>query len=102
MKYFRVILATAILSFAFLLSSCEKDEMEISGDSGLRVENECSVDAEIYFDGDYIGDVESEKTRNWEVPSGTHKVKADCSYKGEVEKSYNFPAGNIVLFTLSD
>lgn len=95
-----LLIAFSLLSFTIILTSCEEDEMDISGDSGLLVVNELSVDAEIYFDGDFIGDVDGEDTREWDVPSGNHTVKAECSYMGDVEKSPYFPKGGVIKFTI--
>ena len=99
-KGFFLIMALSILSLVITLTSCEEDEIEISGDSGLLVENQLTVDAEIYFDGDYIGDVDGEDSREWSVPSGNHTVKAECSYMGDVEKTPYFPKGSVIKFTI--
>jgi len=103
MKLLRKLLLILIIfpfSFSFLITSCEEDETEISGDSSLLVKNELSVSADIYFDGDFIGDVDDESSRTWSVPSGTHTVKAECSYKGDVVKTPTFPVGGTVTMTL--
>jgi hypothetical protein len=85
-----------------LFSSCEEEEepFQITGNSGLRVKNQSSVEAKIYFDGDFIGKVQEDKSRDWNVPVGSHKVKADCSYKGCVKKSAYFPQDGIIEMTL--
>ena len=95
-----LIMIFSFLSLAITLTSCEEEEIEISGDSALLVKNEISISADIYFDGDYIGDVDGDDSRRWSVPSGNHTVKADCSYKGDVEKSPYFPVGGVVTITL--
>ncbi len=95
-----LIMSFSFLSLAITFTSCEEDEVEISGDSGLLVENQLSVDAEIYFDGDFIGDVDGEDTREWSVPSGSHTVKAECSYMGDVEKTPYFPKDGVIKFTI--
>lgn len=85
-KFFTVI-------FLMLLSlSCEKEE-DITGDSGLKIINDCSVGIRIYFDDSYIGRVESDESETWAVPSGTHTVKATCSFYDDWEKSLSFTTG---------
>lgn len=96
-----LILAFSVLALTFVFSSCdEEDEIEISGDSGLIVQNDTKVDAEIYFDDDFIGEVDDGESREWSVPSGTHTVKADCSYLGEIKKTPYFSSGNKIKITL--
>lgn len=41
----------------------------------LRLKNELSVTADIYLDGEFIGDEEDESSRTWSVPSGIHTAK---------------------------
>jgi hypothetical protein len=95
-----LLIAFSLFSLVIIITSCEEDEMEITGDSGLLVVNELTIDAEIYFDGDFIGDVDDEDSREWSVPSGTHTVKAECSYMGDVEKTPYFPKGGVIKFTV--
>ncbi|MBU8892144.1 MAG: hypothetical protein KOO66_05160 [Bacteroidales bacterium] len=90
----------SLFLLAIISISCEEEEVEISGDSGLIVVNDLSVDADIYFDGDYIGDVDDDDSREWSVPSGNHTVKADCSYMGDIEESKYFPKDNKIRMTL--
>ena len=83
------LLIFSFLSLAITLTACKEEEISISGDSSLFVKNELSVDAEIYFEGDFIGEVKNDDSRRWSVPSGNHTIKADCSYKGEGEWKSN-------------
>jgi len=65
-----------------LLTSCDEGDKPgapvwITGDSALTVENPLGDDYTVYFDGKYIGSVDSNSTRTWEVPSGAHSVQVD-------------------------
>ena len=46
----------------------------ISGESTLRVIVSDDI-TNVYFDGDYLGTVAPGETRDYDVPTGTHKVK---------------------------
>jgi hypothetical protein len=99
--FFKLIICCLLL-LAIALISCEQEEISISGDSSFFVKNELSVDAQIYFEEDFIGEVKKDDSRRWSVPSGSHTVKADCSYKGDIEKTAFFPKGGEVKLTLFD
>lgn len=71
---------------------CEKDE-DITGDSYLRIINNCDYGVRIYFDDADIGRVNSEENETWSVPSGTHTIKATCSFSEDYEASHSFNAG---------
>lgn len=77
---------------ALVMISCEKEE-DITGDSGLKVINDCSVGVKIYFDDAYIGRVESDEDETWDVPSGSHTVKATCSFYDDWEQTTTFYVG---------
>lgn len=110
MKKFRITwMMVALVTFAIsvMFFSCEEEGKEdeevpiqITGDSGLMIENQTCVDAKIYFDDDYIGKVKEEKTREWAVPVGNHTVKADCGHLGDVKKNAYFSEGNSVKITI--
>jgi hypothetical protein len=65
-----------LISAAMLsLTGCENSRGEdISGDSILIVRNSSDLDLEVWFDGEYIGDVRHH-SRQWDVPSGYHEVE---------------------------
>lgn len=79
--------------------ACEKAE-SISGDSSLKIINDCSTSVRIYFDGDYIGRVGSDESETWSVPSGTHEIKATSSFHNDFKKTYNFIAGQTRIIRL--
>ena len=89
MKKFKFL---AIILVIMLAASCEKEE-DITGDSGLKVINDCSTSVKIYFDDSYIGRVSSDESETWDVPSGTHTVKATCSFYDDWEQTTTFYVG---------
>ncbi len=84
-----------------LLIGCEKTETEISGDSSLKIINNCEFTVSIDFDDDYIGKVDKEASRTWSVPTGKHEVRASGSFASDVTENPTFVAGNTVVITLS-
>jgi hypothetical protein len=86
------IICALIVLLAILAVACEK-ETEISGDSSLKIINDCTYSVKIYFDDAYIGWLSSEKEETWSVPSGNHTVKATCSFANDFEEDFNFIAG---------
>ncbi len=91
MKSFKSLSLLTML-IILLCIACEKTE-SISGDSSLKIINDCSSSVKIYFDGDYIGRINSEETETWSVPSGSHEIKATSSFHKDFKKTYNFIAG---------
>jgi len=81
-----------MLFMSVLYAGCEEAE-EISGDSSMKIINDCTYSVKIYFDGTYIGIVSSDENETWSVPSGQHKVKATCSFANDYEDNFNFTAG---------
>jgi len=86
------ITCAAIILLAVLSVGCEKVE-EISGDSSLKIINDCTYSVKIYFDDAYIGYISSEEEETWSVPSGNHNVKAKCSFANDFEDDFNFTSG---------
>jgi len=85
---------------AFLLvPACEEAE-DISGDSFLKIVNDCDYSVKIYFDDTYIGRVSSEDNETWSVPSGQHTVEAKCSFADNFKQSFNFASGNTTVVRL--
>ena len=84
-----------ILSFA----GCEEIET-ISGDSNLKIVNDCDYSVKIYFDDAYIGRVSSEEDETWACPSGSHTIKATCTYSEDYEATHNFISGNVTVIQL--
>jgi len=78
---------------AFLLvPACEEAE-DITGDSFLKIINDCDYSVKIYFDDTYIGRVSSEDNETWSVPSGRHIVEAKCSFANDYKESFDFVSG---------
>jgi hypothetical protein len=88
MKNFKFLM----LLFAVIFCGCPDIEI-ISGDSQMKIINDCDYSVKIYFDNSYIGKVDSEKEDTWSVPSGTHTVKATCSYATDYNESHIFNSG---------
>ena len=82
----------SIITISMLSTKCEKDE-PISGDSYLKVINDCNVSIKIYFDDAKLGSISSDKDETWSVPSGTHAIKATCSFYEDYEGSHKFYSG---------
>lgn len=89
----------AIILIIALTSACEKAE-EISGDSNMKIINDCTVSVRIYFDDTYIGRVGAEEEETWSVPSGNHKVKATSSFHNDYEGFFNFNIGETRVIKL--
>ena len=87
----------------FCLAGCESedkgDPVTITGDSKLLVDNNTGDDFDIYFDGQYIGDVGDNKERRWSVPSGTHKVRAKAG-GNDLDETFIFYAGKETTVTI--
>ena len=82
-------------------TACEKEETPISGPSSLKVVNNCTYDVDIYFDNDFIGEVEEDASRTWSVPTGEHEVRASSYIGGVVTENPTFVAGQTIIMTLS-
>lgn len=96
----KLFLILSIIAGIFFIS-CEKTETEISGDSSLKIINNCDFTVSIYFDDDFIGKVDKEASRTWSVPSGNHEVRASGSFASDVTENPTFIAGNTIVITLS-
>ena len=96
----KIFLILAIIA-GVLFIGCEKTETEISGDSSLKIINNCNFTVSIYFDDDFIGKVDKEASRTWSVPSGKHEVRATGSFASDVTENPTFIAGNTIVITLS-
>lgn len=94
-------LFAGLLIAALLLTACEKEETPISGPSSLKVVNNCTYDVSIYFDNDFIGEVEKDASRTWSVPTGTHEVRASSYIGGVTTENPTFVAGQTIVMTLS-
>ena len=77
------------------LCGCEsgggQEELAITGDSGLRVNNEMYEAAAVSFDNQPIGNVEGLSSRYWAVPSGRHWLQV-----GPNRAEYDFQPGATV------
>ncbi len=96
-----VLILTGLLITGMLFTACEKEETPISGASALKVVNNCSYDVDIYFDNDFIGEVEEDASRTWSVPTGEHEVRASSYIGGVTTKNPTFVAGQTIVMTLS-
>jgi len=99
-----VLVLNGVLIASMLLTtcvSCEKEETPISGPSSLKVVNNCTYDVDIYFDNDFIGEVEEDASRTWSVPTGEHEVRASSYIGGVVTENPTFVAGQTIIMTLS-
>lgn len=96
-----ITLFAGVLFTCFLFSACEKEETPISGDSALKIINNCTYSVNIYFDDDFIGEVDEDANRTWSVPTGEHEVRASSYIGGVVTKNPTFHAGMTVIITLS-
>lgn len=103
MKKLSVLLSlfAGLLIVAQLLMACEKEETPISGPSSLKVVNNCTYDVNIYFDNDFIGEVEEDASRTWSVPIGTHEIRASSYVGGVTTENPTFVAGQTIVITLS-
>ncbi len=93
------ILVLLLISVLSIYSSCEKDEA-ISGDSYLKVINDCNVSIKVYFDDAKLGSLSSDKNETWSVPSGTHTIKATSSFYKDYEASHKFYSGQTTTIRL--
>lgn len=91
----------AIILILLGLTGCEK-EVNITGDAGFLVINEINSEVTIYFDSDNIGRVDANDSRNWGVPSGSHKIKAKCSGLKNYEETLEFYKGQTTKLTLTE
>ena len=77
------------------LCGCEsggsQEEIAITGDSGLRVNNEMYESAAVFFDNQSIGTVAGLSSRYWDVPAGRHWLQV-----GPNRAEYDFRPGAIV------
>lgn len=86
------LMSILMLFTALLFTGCEEIE-EISGDSAMKIINDCLYGVKIYFDDVYIGRVNTQNEETWSVPSGNHTVKATCSFANDYEEDFNFISG---------
>ncbi|NCC52727.1 MAG: hypothetical protein EOM20_16120 [Spartobacteria bacterium] len=113
-KYLGVLLT--VIATATMLTACESDSSsgggddpdssaaEISGDAALKVINESDYDSTVYFDGVYIGMVDSDSYYQWDVPTGTHEIKidnAELDNSDAARLSVNFQSGMISPVTIN-
>jgi hypothetical protein len=96
MKYLKFILLAFMV---FVFAGCEEIET-ISGDSNLKIINDCDYSVKIYFNDAYIGRVSSDEDEIWSCPSGTHTIKATSTYSENYEATHNFISGNITVIQL--
>lgn len=90
-----------ILFVTLFIFGCSDEEIEpITGDSSLKIVNECIYDLKIYFDDSYIGQVKSEEDETWSVPSGQHTIKATCNYADAYKATHIFQAGKTTVIPL--
>ena len=89
----------ALILIIVLVAACEKAE-DITGDSSLKIINDCSVSLKIYFDDSYIGRVSSDEDETWSVPSGNHKITAKSSFHDDFEGFFNFTTGQTRVIRL--
>lgn len=97
MKNFKFLM---LFFIAFIAFGCPEEINPISGDSYLKIINDTDYSVKIYFDNSYIGRVGSDKDDSWSVPSGSHVIKATCSFSEDYEATHNFYSGNITEITL--
>lgn len=97
MKNFKILMTFFI---AFIAFGCPEKIDSISGDSFLKIINDSDYSVKIYFDDAYIGRVSSSKDDSWSVPSGSHIIKATCSFSEDYEATHIFYAGSTTVITL--
>jgi len=108
MKTKKLICLVAIIGLLFLVFGCKKDnadenlltEFAITGDSGLKVQNDTSTDAFIYFDDKYIGIVGSGKSRSWNVPTGNHTFRGKVSGYNDIVRTDEYSPRSYVSIRL--
>lgn len=83
----------ALFAPAAILAVAREKTAEISGDSSMKIINDCDYGVRIYFDNINLGRVESEDEKTWSVPSGNHTVKATCSFANDYEEDFDFITG---------
>lgn len=88
-----------LFAICVFLGGCEDDD-EITGDAHLKVVNECNLSLTIYFDGTKLGKVAGDESETWDVPSGTHTVKATCYMASDYEDSHTFRDGHTTVIVL--
>lgn len=90
--------------FMFLIFfACNGDDLklvQISGDSVLKIINDISSSVNIFFDDQFIGDIDSEESRIWDAPSGNHTIKATSLGSEAYSDSFNFVDGDTIELTL--
>lgn len=97
MKYLKFLI---ILLVVLLFTTCEKAET-ISGDSHLKVINNASAGIKIYFDDSFIGRVDSDENETWDVPTGSHTVKATALLYDDYETTLTFYEGETRIITIT-
>jgi len=99
MKNLRMLIAIIMsLSLMVLTVGCPDNddnltEYQIAGDSNLKVINDSFKTIKVYFDNNYIGDVNSDSYRIWNVPTGSHTIKVTAENVEDVKETYYFEAG---------
>jgi len=83
--------------------ACNGDDLkliQISGDSVLKINNDISSSVNIFFDNQFIGDINSEESKIWDAPSGNHTIKATNLGSEAYNESFNFVEGDTIELTL--
>lgn len=105
-----VIMLLSLLCFScsdedsYNVTSTQEDPevFEITGNSFLKVENDCVECADIYFDGKYIGKVGFACCNEWSVPEGQHFIKIYCQDKGLCGEVFEFKDGEVTNICMSN
>ena len=81
----------------------ELREQAITGSAGLRVVNGSDLVTRVFFDGAYIGEVDRDTTRQWNVPAGAHVVKMNTAgvKANPLITTYEFTGGQIWALTVT-
>ena len=88
-----------------LSSNGETDDLKvevITGDSYLKVGNECFGCGDVFFDGKLIGSVEGGCCGEWCVPEGDHKVYLYGEYEGCCGRNLIFKEGEVTFLCIKD
>ena len=104
--FVRLLCFVLVSALPLVMVACEGDdggddpgeEVPITGDSQLRMQNLSGDATTVYFDGNYIGTVGEHASRTWDVPSGFHTIHIDNAEKDNSEgadKFVTFEAGHI-------
>ena len=108
-KLLITLLILPALTLCCLFTACETggddpgDPTPIDGEAVLRVTNVSDYDSTVYFDGDYIGNVDDDSSRNWNVPTGVHRItidNADLDNTDGASDDYNFVAGRTTVVVI--